>query len=259
MFRKNQPYFKFYGKTLRQALFSFEHIFTQNESSKLLLESINYKNITVSGDTRFDRVTNQLEQDNTLTFVKNFENDQLCLVAGSTWPEDEQLLINFINSEKSNSIKIIIAPHNIKQNQIKNLKESLSVNTALYSERKNINLVKAQVLIIDSIGILSKIYSYADISYIGGAMGNTGLHNTLEAAVFGIPIIIGKNHIKFPEAQTMINNGGMFSVSNQEEFNKILNKLIKSSDLRLKYGSKNSEYVRKNKGAVIQILDYLRI
>nr|WP_298237687.1 glycosyltransferase N-terminal domain-containing protein [uncultured Algibacter sp.] len=259
LFRKNQPYFKFYGKTLKQALFSFEHIFTQNESSKQLLESIDYKNATVSGDTRFDRVTNQLEQDNTLEFVENFKNNQVCLVAGSTWKEDEQLLINFINSENTDRIKIIIAPHNIKENQIRNLKESLSVKTALYSERDKINVANVQVLIIDSIGILTKIYSYADISYIGGAMGNTGLHNTLEAAVFGVPIIIGKNHLKFPEALTMIENGGMFSVSNQDEFDKILNKLIKNSDLRIEYGSKNSQYVRNNKGAVIQILDYLRI
>ena len=129
----------------------------------------------------------------------------------------------------------------------------------MYSEKKEHKISNAKVFIVDTVGILSKIYSYSDIAYVGGAMGNTGLHNTLEPAVFGVPIIIGNNHQKFPEAKAMIDYGGMFSVSNQVGFNEMLNKLIKNSDQRLKYGSKNSEYIIKNKGAVIQILDYLRI
>lgn len=258
-FRKKQPFFKFYGKTLKDALFTFEHIFTQNEASKNLLKSIHYNTVTVSGDTRFDRVSNQLKTDNNLDFIDNFKNNKLCVVAGSSWPEDENLFINFINNETSKDIKFIIAPHNIKPQQIKALKDRLNTKAVLFSSKEDINLSSAQVFIVDTIGLLSKIYSYADIAYVGGAMGNTGLHNTLEPAVFGIPIIIGNNYSKFPEAKAMIKNKGMFSISNQNEFNSILSLLIGDKRKRLNSGNKNLDYIEKNRGAVIQILDYLRI
>lgn len=257
--RKNQSYFKFYGGILRKALFAFDHIFTQNEVSKTLLESINYNQVTVSGDTRFDRVYSQLEQNNSLDFIQIFKQDKLCLVAGSTWPEDDILLINFINSKASNDMKFIIAPHNIKSNQIKNLQDKLKVPTVLFSNKNDSQLENAQVFIIDTIGLLTKIYYYADLAYVGGAMGTTGLHNTLEPAVFGIPIIIGNNHAKFPEAKAMTENGGMFSISNQETFDVILNELIENQDKRIASGKKNIYYINNNKGAVIQILNYLRI
>ncbi|TYA75053.1 3-deoxy-D-manno-octulosonic acid transferase [Seonamhaeicola marinus] len=259
VFREKQPYFKFYGQQLRDALFSFEHIFTQNEHSKTLLKSINYNNVTVSGDTRFDRVYSQLQQDNNLNFIDSFKDNKLCIVAGSTWPEGEKLITAYINSFKDKDVKFIIAPHNIKDAQIKNLSEKLEVSTVLYSNKDTANLSTAKVFIIDTIGILSKIYNYADIAYIGGALGNTGLHNTLEAAVFSVPIIIGNHYEKFPEAHALIESGGTFSISNQNEFNLILNKLIDESDFKTDCGSKNFEYVNKNRGAVIQILDYLRI
>jgi len=258
-FRKSQLYFKFYGTIFKKALFAFEHIFTQNENSKTLLKSINYCTVTISGDTRFDRVYSQLKINNTLLFVKTFKKDQLCIVAGSTWPEDETLLINFINSEASKKIKFIIAPHDIKRNRIKNMQDKITSKSILYSEKNNTDLLESQVFIIDTIGILSKIYSYADIAYVGGALGDTGLHNTLEPAVFGVPIIIGNKHSKFIEAQSLINNGGMFSISNQFEFDNILSELISNAQKRLSSGEKNSTYIKKNKGAVIQILDYLRI
>ena len=136
-FRKNQSYFKFYGVPLRKALFAFEHIFTQNETSKTLLKSINYNDVTVSGDTRFDRVSDQLNQNNTLDFIETFKQDKLCVVAGSTWPEDEELFINFINSEASKDIKFIIAPHNIKSSQITNFQEKLKNKTVLFSEKED--------------------------------------------------------------------------------------------------------------------------
>ena len=257
-FRAHQPYFKWYGLPLRKALFTFEHIFTQNEASKTLLESINYFDVTVSGDTRFDRVSDQLNQNNTLDFIETFKQDKLCVVAGSTWPEDEALFINFINSEASKDTKFIIAPHNIKPSQIANLKEKIKSETILFSEKDTKDCSKAQVFIIDTIGLLSKIYSYANIAYVGGAMGYTGLHNTLEPAVFGVPIIIGNNHSKFPEAKAMIDNLGMFAVSNQEEFNGILNDLIANKQKRITSGNNNSEYIVKNKGAVQHILNYLQ-
>ena len=258
-FRENQSFFKWYGKQMRNALFAFDHIFTQNEYSKTLLKQINYTNTTVSGDTRFDRVTNQLQQDNTLDFIKDFKQNDLCVVVGSSWPEDEKLLIHYINTEALANTKFIIAPHNIKKNQINHIKNSITTSSVLFTEIEEKDLSQYQVLILDTIGLLSKVYNYADIAYIGGAMGATGLHNTLEAAVFGVPIIIGANHEKFPEAQAMIDHNGMISITNQTELNTAFNTFVSNTEKRLSFGKQNERFIKKNKGAVIQILNFLRI
>lgn len=257
VFRKDQIYFKSYGAFMKEALFAFKHIFTQNEASKQLLESINYKNGSVSGDTRFDRVSNQLKTDNTLDFIADFKQDKLCFVAGSTWPEDEKLLVEYINNEAPKDVKFIIAPHNIKPNQIQQLQNNIKEETVLFSEKEKKNVTKAKVFIIDTIGILTKIYNYADIAYVGGAVGNTGLHNTLEPAVFGIPIIIGNHYEKFPEAKALIDNQGLFSIKNQTELNKIINKLVNNSIYRISTGNKNALYISNNTGAVNIIKSYL--
>ncbi|MBN4070121.1 3-deoxy-D-manno-octulosonic acid transferase [Olleya sp. AH-315-F22] len=257
LFRKEQPYFKFYGNMMRKSLNAFEHIFVQNENSKKLLESIQFANITVSGDTRFDRVYNQLQTNNTLDFIEQFKQDKLCIVAGSTWTEDENLLIDYINSSPED-LKFIIAPHNIKSQQIEVLKSSIKKKTILFSEKEKFDVSNYQVFIIDVIGFLSKIYSYADIAFVGGATGTTGLHNTLEPAAFGVPIIIGKNYKKFPEANEMIENGGMYTISNQMELNSTLDSLILNTEKRVQSGNANATFIKKNRGAVIQIMDYIR-
>ncbi len=256
LFRKNQSFFKSSGKWMQKALFAFNHIFVQNEESKELLNDIGYNNVTVSGDTRFDRVSNQLKINNKLNFIETFKQDNLCVVAGSTWQEGEAMLTEFINNDTSNT-KYIIAPHNIKSGQILSFKNRLKKSVVLYSEKDTADVSEANVLIIDTIGILSKIYSYADVAYVGGALGTTGLHNTLEPAVFGVPIIIGHNHEKFPEAQSMIDNKGMFSIKIQTEFNTILNQLIKNDDFRNTTGKLNANFILKNKGAVASIMAYL--
>ncbi|OBX23870.1 3-deoxy-D-manno-octulosonic acid transferase [Bizionia sp. APA-3] len=258
LFRKEQSFFKFYGGFMRQALFAFKHIFVQDINTQNLLATINYNETTVTGDTRFDRVFSQLSQNNELPFIDQFKNNQICLVAGSTWPEDEALLINYINNTDSNT-KFIIAPHNIKVNQIKKLQDALTKKTVLFSEKADKKLDNYSVLIIDTIGLLSKIYKYADIAYVGGAMGSTGLHNTLEPAVFGVPIIIGKHYDKFPEASQMISEGGMISVSNQYEIKKTLDHFIKNPSEIQNSGNQNLNYIKKNTGAVIQIINYVRI
>ena len=258
LFRNNQSYFKPLGSMMRNALSAFEHIFVQNEDSKKLLESINFNNVTVAGDTRFDRVSNQLKTDNKLTFIEEFKQDKQCIVVGSSWPEDEELLVNYINSNSSKNIKYIIAPHNIKQNQIQNLTSKLNVKTVLFTEKEGQNLSDYSVFIIDTIGILSKIYSYADIAYVGGAMGATGLHNILEPAVFGVPIIIGKNHSKFPEAQQMIDFGGLKSIKNEDELNSELTSIIENASKRNQMGSLNKEFIDLNKGAIQKITNYLK-
>ena len=257
LFRKDQMYFKSIGSWIKRSLNAFEHIFVQNESSKSLLNSHGFQNVSISGDTRFDRVFDQLEMDNELPFVEQFKGDHLCVVAGSTWPEGEQLLVKYIN-EHDYDCKFIIAPHNIKPQQIAQLKNAISKPTVLYSEKDKMDLKQYDVLILDTIGLLSRVYYYASIAYIGGAVGTTGLHNTLEAAVFDNPIIIGTNYNRFPEAHDMIAGGGMFAISNQDQLNSILTELIKNDEKRLATGQFNYEYILKNKGAVIQIMDYIR-
>ena len=258
VFRKDQSFFKWYGSQTKKALFAFEHIFTQNETSKKLLETINYTNATISGDTRFDRVSNQLNTDNNLDFIKVFKDNKLCIVVGSSWPEDESLIIEFINNYVGIPIKFIIAPHNIKSKQIENIQTNLKKPSILFTQKEKKDLSQYDVFILDTIGLLSKAYSYADIAYVGGAMGNTGLHNILEPAVFGIPIIIGKNYQKFPEAFDMIKNKGVKSVSNITELGTELNSLINDPESRLTTGNQNADFIKKNKGAVIQIMQYLR-
>ncbi|WP_339876889.1 3-deoxy-D-manno-octulosonic acid transferase [Olleya marilimosa] len=258
VFRKDQSFFKWYGSQTKKALFAFEHIFTQNKTSKKLLESINYTNATISGDTRFDRVSNQLNTDNNLDFIKVFKDNKLCIVVGSSWPEDESLIIEFINNYVGIPIKFIIAPHNIKSKQIENIQTNLKKPSILFTQKEKKDLSQYDVFILDTIGLLSKAYSYADIAYVGGAMGNTGLHNILEPAVFGVPIIIGKNYQKFPEAFDMIKNKGVKSVSNITELSTELNSLINDPESRLTTGNQNADFIKKNEGAVIQIMQYLR-
>ncbi len=258
LFRKNHPFFKPRGKWMRKYLAAFEHLFVQNEESKQLLNKIGFDAVTISGDTRYDRVSNQLKIDNTLPFIEEFIDNKICFVAGSTWPEGENIICNYINSNPESELKFIIAPHNIRPNRIKGITKKLKVPTVLFSEKENKNLNDFNVFVIDTIGLLSKIYSYVEIAYVGGAIGNTGLHNILEPAVFGIPILIGKNHKKFPEAELMVNNGGVFSISNEDDFNSILNKLIKDSNFRKKASHLNSSFIEKNKGSVVQILNHIR-
>jgi 3-deoxy-D-manno-octulosonic-acid transferase len=257
-FRKDQSLFKAQGKWIKKTLSAFEHIFVQNKNSEEILDSKGITNVTVSGDTRFDRVSNQILQNNDVPGIKEFKDNKLCIVAGSTWPDGEKYFVDFINKDTSDT-KYIIVPHNIKLNKIKDMQSLIASPSILYSEFKDRNLKDYKVLIIDSIGLLSKVYHFADLAYVGGAIGNTGLHNTLEAAVFGIPIIIGNNHKKFPEALEMITRGGMYSVNRQEDFNQILHKLITNKEERVQSGALNAHYVTENKGAVIQILNYLRI
>lgn len=260
VFRKDQAFFKWYGSYMTSALFGFDHIFTQDENSKLLLQHINYESVSVSGDTRFDRVSNQLKIDNTVPFMEAFKGKKKCIVFGSTWPEDDKLYLNFINSNENSAVKFVIAPHDIKSSYITSLKAQLNVKTICYSElTEHVNLADYKVFILDTIGYLSKVYSYADIAYVGGGAGKTGLHNILEPAVFGIPILIGKNYDKFPEAKTLIDLGGVTSVASSLAFEPVLNALISDKALRKNQGGITTSFVDVNKGAVLQIMDYFEV
>lgn len=255
-FRKDQIYFKPYGKFMRKALESFEHFFVQNRESKELLGSIGFDNVSISGDTRFDRVSRQLEYDNNLDFAEEFIQNQLCIVAGSTWPEDEELLLPYINSTPQN-LKFIIAPHEIKSEKIEQLLKQLKKPSVLYSKKEGKNLSEYQVLIVDTIGLLGKLYSYAQIAYVGGAAGNSGLHNILEPATFGVPIIIGKNFDKFPEASKLQQLAGLYSAKDPEECRDLLERFIRDRNLREKTGMICGHFISSNKGATRTIRDYL--
>ncbi len=257
LFRKSQLFFKPYGGWMRESLTVFEHFFVQNEDSKNTLQTIHFQNVTISGDTRFDRVSQQLLQDNTLPFIENFKAGDVCLVAGSTWKEDEDLLIEFINSSSGNT-KFIIAPHNIKKGDIQKLKERITKKTVLYSEKTGKPLNEYDVFIVDTIGLLTRVYSYADIAYVGGAMGTTGLHNILEPATFGVPIVIGKNHDNFPEAEALQQRAGLFSVSTFSELKNIMDKFITDTSFREKTGMICGHYIHNNTGATSVILKHLK-
>jgi 3-deoxy-D-manno-octulosonic-acid transferase len=255
-FRKDQVYFKWYGQIMRKTLGTFSQFFVQDQKSVQLLESIGIKNSTISGDTRFDRVSEILKRDNHLSFMQEFKRGQNCLVAGSSWPDDEEILLDYINTSQNN-IKYVLAPHNIKGDHIKSLKKSLLKKTLLYSQIDGEEVSHFDVLIIDTIGLLTKIYSYADIAYVGGGF-STGLHNTLEPAVFGIPVIIGPNFDGFNEAEAMVHKKGIKVVGNKEEFKTVLDEFLDSQEHLRATGLINSNFVNENKGASIQIIDYIR-
>ncbi|MBP6181151.1 glycosyltransferase N-terminal domain-containing protein [Flavobacterium sp.] len=252
--RENQMFFKWYGSFYRKALDSFTYFFVQNENSKKLLLQLGKTNVAVSGDTRFDRVAAILEKDNTLDFIANFKNDTLTIVIGSSWPKDENLLIAFINSNNHN-VKFIIAPHNIKDDQIQQLKNNITKKTILFSEKENAILAEYDVLIINTIGILTKIYSYSDIAYVGGGFGNPGVHNILEPATFGVPIVIGPNYSHFAEATALVNLEGCISISNKKELDTAFTNLILNEIERQERGHICSTFVQMNKGATNVIMN----
>ena len=257
--RENQAFFKWYGGFYRNALKTFDYFFVQNESSKKLLQSIGFNNVKVSGDTRFDRVVSILERDNALDFIEQFKDNITTIVIGSSWPKDESLLVNYIN-QSLNDVKFIIAPHNIKPEQIQELKNAISKKIILFSDvetRLIAPLQENNVFIIDTIGILTKIYSYADIAYVGGGFGNPGVHNILEPATFGVPVVIGPNYSHFAEATALVNMEGCISVQNQNQLNETLGLLLQNEDERLEKGHVCSTFVQMNKGATQTIMNHI--
>ena len=256
IFRENQAFFKWYGGFYRKALDTFEYFFVQNSKSKDLLLQLGKANVSISGDTRFDRVATILEKDNSLDFISEFKNNTLTIVAGSSWPKDENYLIDYIN-KSNHKTKFIIAPHNIKGEQILNLKSQITKKVILFSEKEGKNLSEYDVFIIDTIGILTKIYSYADIAYVGGGFGTAGLHNILEPATFGVPVIIGPNFSNFSEAVALVNMEGCITVLNQNELTEAFDNLIQNDDIRLEKGHICNTFVQMNKGATGIIMKYI--
>jgi len=250
IFRKNQAFFKFYGGFYRQMLSFITYFFVQNEESKTLLNSLGITQVSVNGDTRFDRVAENAKNKKELKEIEAFCGSSKVLVAGSTWPADEELLNTIIESYPN--WKFISAPHEIAEANLQRLEEQLLGKTIRYSNLEVHKLTLPQVLIIDNIGLLSSLYAYGTIAYIGGGFGK-GIHNTLEAAAFGLPVIFGPKYQKFQEAKDLIELNAGFSISNQAELNDCF-KLLQS-DTHKEAGKQAKAYVDEHTGATAQILE----
>ncbi len=258
IFRENQAFFKssFIGKFMRNSLHTISHFFVQNEASKNLLNSIGFTNVTICSDTRFDRVYSVVNQDNDIDKITPFLQDKPndVLVAGSTWQKDEKILVNYINNHATDDEKFIIAPHTMDKNKLNELHKNIIKKVQFYSD-DNIHS-NTQVLILDTIGILSKVYSYATIAYVGGGFG-VGIHNILEPATFGVPVIIGPNYQKFQEAKDLIKKQGCFVVHDKEELVSLM-KQFKNKTFKINAGNNSSKYVKNNLGGTDCVLNYLK-
>lgn len=255
-FRENQSFFKWYGGFMRRALRTIDHFFVQDKISDVLIQSIGFQNVTLSGDTRFDRVSHQIEMDNQVDFITEFVDNRLCIVIGSSWSEDEAVFVDYVNRAPK-EVCFIIAPHEIKESSVNGLKTKLKTPTVLFTEKADKNLKDYQVFLMNTIGYLSRVYSYGDIAYVGGAMGSSGLHNILEPATFGIPIIIGKNFENFREAKQLQKLAGLFSISSSAEFTEVINKLVQNQKFREKTGMIAGHFINSNTGATGIIVNYI--
>ena len=252
--RPDQIFFKSYGSLFRKLLQNFDFFFTQNSETKSLLSTIGISNSKVAGDTRFDRVMEIIKKGSEIEQAKKFKNGQKLFVVGSCWPEDFDILAPFIN-ENNNTLKFIIAPHEISNSFISEIEKSLQVKTARFSEEKP-DIEECSVLIIDNIGMLSKLYRYGEFAFVGGAFGK-GLHNILEAACYGIPIFFGnKNYDKYKEANDLIMRGGAFEVSGYADLKANYELMIDRPENFLLACEVTRSYVEENLGATKKIMDY---
>lgn len=253
LFRQNQRFFKPWGNSQRKLLREFAHLFVQNEASLKLLQSIGVQQVSVSGDTRFDRVGAAKEP---LAFMDTFVGARKCIVAGSTWPEDEALLLEAIRQTPKDWCWLI-APHEMHEAKLNHLMAQLPKGSLRYTQNEEATFDGCPVLVLDTVGMLGRSYPYASLAYVGGGMGTSGLHNILEPAAEGVPIVIGKNYDTFPEAKDLIDLGGVISVATAEACSKQLSILQENDALREEKGSTNKNYVRTNQGATAKTLSLL--
>ena len=254
-FRENQAFFKWYGSWYRKFLHGFKGIFVQNDRSVELLRSIGITNTRVTGDTRFDRVKAIAQKSKDIPLAGSFGNNHFVLVAGSTWDKDELLLQEWIN-RNGPQVKLIIAPHEIKKPQLDKLRSAFNGEAVLFSEANNDLVTSARVLIIDNVGMLSSLYKYGNVAYVGGGFGK-GIHNILEAATYDIPVLFGPNFQKFEEALALVSLKGAFPVSCGDDLHNLLEKFIKDPGFLKTSGSIAGNYVRQNIGATDAVLRIL--
>jgi len=270
IFRSEQPFFKWYGNFWKKILECFSHFFVQNEESKQLLENIGFsQNITINGDTRFDRVLQIAENFTPVAGIEKFCGNHPVIVAGSTWEEDEIELLHFVNVHKH--IQFIIAPHEIDTVNLKDVKDEFP-NSMYYSdwlqsqETEKLHAATSvdpmpvpHVLIIDNIGTLSRLYRYATLAYVGGGYGADGVHNVLEAAVYGKPVVFGPVYEKFDEAIGLVNSGGGLSIDGGPvKLENVINRLLANEQERKTRGESAREFVYQNAGASKKIVAYIQ-
>lgn len=257
LLHSNHYFFKFYASWFRKQLRYVKHYFVQNEETENLLKSIGIVNVTVTGDTRFDRVYDIARQSQSFPEIENFINGRKCIIAGSSWQTDERFLIPFIERMPENYC-MIIAPHDISDSHINQIISQLK-DYRLYTEIQQpiANSQSPKVLVVNTIGILKKIYRYARFAYVGGGFMSS-IHNTQEALVYGCPVVIGPKYHKFVEAVDLVKDGGMFSVSNQQELNDIFERLINDEVFYDKVSNICQDYVKLSIGATEKILNYLQ-
>ena len=251
IFRKDQAFFKWYGHWFRKMLKAFRHFYVQDENSAQLLESISVKNYTVAGDTRFDRVKEIASSARDIEVADSFSKGYRTIVAGSTWPPGEKILARYIN-EAPEGIKMIIAPHVIDDAHIKQIEELLDVKSFCITDVPE-KPHGYKVMIVNTIGMLAAIYRYGEVAYIGGGFGS-GIHNTLEAATYGIPVIFGPKYKKFKEACDLVELGGGFEIRTFEDFDRLIKKMWNDNDFLKRSGKAAGDYVNKMCGATSLIM-----
>lgn len=259
IFRKDQVFFKWYGSGYRKVLCCFDRLFVQDEASRKLLADYGVTNVSVTGDTRFDRVVDVREQAKLLPLVEKFVASQhtgkcFTMVAGSSWPEDEKILLDYFNRHPE--MKLIVAPHEIHVEHLVYIESLLKRPSVRFSEAKEDSVSDADCLIIDSFGLLSSVYRYGELAYIGGGFG-AGIHNVLEAAVYGIPVFFGPKYQKFKEAKDLIVSGGGFSISNGRMFQERMDEMLAYKELLDTAGKAAGGFVTQYVGVTDKILKEL--
>ena len=247
VFRKDQIFFKSYGGFFKNMLSYFDHIFVQNKISKTLLLQKKINHVSLAGDTRVDRVLQIQKEAKSFGVIESFKGTSDILIGGSTWPPDEDILINWIHAQKDFRWKFIIAPHDINESHLQQIESKLTINNIRFSKANAFNSSAARVMIIDNIGMLSSIYQYGKIAFIGGGFGS-GIHNTLEPIAFGLPVIFGEKYQKFEEANYLVQSGGGFSISNFSDFEKLM-KNLEEEKFYKNASSHAKNYVLENQGA----------
>lgn len=262
-FREDQPFFKWYGGLFRDMLRKFSFFFLQDEASKKLLNDIGINNTIVTGDTRYDRVWEIAQQAKRFPLIESWKGGSKLLIAGSTWPDDERLLKECL-SVLPEDWKIVIAPHEIDAKHLKEIEHLFGSDAAFYSRITNSDTPKdispdggCRLLVIDNIGMLSSLFRYGDIAYIGGGFQKGGIHNTLEPAVFGLPILFGLTYEKFVEARELVKRGFAFPVGNAEECRNILHQLISNEKERMAKSDALKHFVQFQVGATQNIIHSL--
>ncbi|MFV0483157.1 MAG: 3-deoxy-D-manno-octulosonic acid transferase [Bacteroidales bacterium] len=255
IFRKNQSFFKFYGKWFRESLKCFDKLFVQNEASSKLLKSIRIENCEICGDTRFDRVIQIAERSKDFPLIEEFSQNNKVVIGGSTWPPDEDIISEYFNRKCVDipDLKVIIAPHEFDSKRIEAIKSRFKGSVCTIDELERNNNTSCRVLIVNCFGMLSSIYKYAFMAHVGGGFGKS-IHNLPEAAVYGIPVSFGPRNEKFQEAQALKECGGGIEVSNYVEYEEFMSKVISDYAMYKELCNSSKDYIYRNQGATTKIV-----